>query len=158
MLDEPTVGLDPTQVIEVRKLIAELADDHTVLLSTHILREAELVCQKVIIIARGQIVAQGTPDELSRQAHSGIFVEVRGPADQVRAALNSLPGIDKVEVDRTGPVSRLILRGKTTADVCEHIATTVSQRGWSLREMRPQGGSLEEYFVRVTDPAATTSV
>src|SRR5207245_2867831 len=82
------VGLDPSQIREARRLISELAGEHTVLLSTHILQEVEMVCQRVIIVARGRIVAQGTTDELKNRAGTGIRVEVRGPSDQVKSALN----------------------------------------------------------------------
>jgi ABC-2 type transport system ATP-binding protein len=157
VLDEPTVGLDPSQIREARKLIAELAGDHTVLLSTHILPEVEMVCQKVIIIARGKIVAQGTPDELKNRAGSGIRVEVKGPADQVRNALKALPGVDQVEGHVEGTISKLVLRGKTTSELREQIAGTIAQRGWALRELRTEGVSLEEFFVQITDAGMATA-
>jgi ABC-2 type transport system ATP-binding protein len=155
VLDEPTVGLDPSQIREARRLISELAGDHTVLLSTHILQEVEMVCQRVIIVAGGKIVAQGTPEELKNRAGSGVRVEVRGPSDQVKSALNALPGVEKVDVmgGATG-LCTLNVRGKSTPELREQIATTVSQRGWSLREMRQEGASLEEFFVRITDPGS----
>jgi len=152
ILDEPTVGLDPSQIRAVRKLIAELAGDHTVLLSTHILQEVEAVCQRIIIIAGGKIVAQGTTDELKNRAGTGIRIEVRGPTDQVRTALNALAGVDAVEVVQGGPVARLVVRGKLSVELREQIAGTVAQRGWNLREIRQEGASLEEFFVRITDP------
>jgi ABC-2 type transport system ATP-binding protein len=157
VLDEPTVGLDPSQIREARRLISELAGDHTVLLSTHILQEVEMVCQRVIIVAQGRIVAQGTPDELKNRAGSGVRVEVRGPADQVKSALNALTGVDKVELLSGGggtPVCTLSVRGKSTPELRESIATAISQRGWSLREMRQEGASLEEFFVKITDPGS----
>lgn len=157
VLDEPTVGLDPSQIREARRLISELAGDHTVLLSTHILQEVEMVCQRVIIIAQGKIAAQGTPEELKNRAGSGVRVEVRGPADQVKGALNALPGVEGVEVLQGGPVCRLNVRGKATVELRELIAATVSQRGWALREMRAEGASLEEFFVRITDPGSAAA-
>jgi ABC-2 type transport system ATP-binding protein len=128
-----------------------------VLLSTHILQEVEMVCQRVIIVARGKIVAQGTPDELKNRAGSGVRVEVRGPADQVKSALNALPGVEKVEVMQSGAVCSLNVRGKVSAELREQIAATVSQRGWSLREMRHEGASLEEFFVHITDPGSAAA-
>lgn len=157
VLDEPTVGLDPAQIREARKLIGELAGEHTVLLSTHILQEVEMICQRVIIVARGKIVAQGTPDELKNRAGSGVALEVRGPTDQVRTTLAALPGVEAVELARSGPVGRFIVKGKAGAELSEQLAAAIAQHGWSLRELRPAGGSLEEFFVRITDPAASAA-
>ncbi len=150
VLDEPTVGLDPAQIREVRKLIAELAGDHTVLLSTHILPEVEMVCQRVIIIARGKIVAQGTPEELKQKAGGGLRVEVRGPADQIRQALNALPGVDRVESEASSGAGKFIVHGKQSPEMKERIAQIVAENKWGLRELRQEGASLEEYFVRAT--------
>ncbi|MGC8553004.1 MAG: ABC transporter ATP-binding protein [Phycisphaerae bacterium] len=157
VLDEPTVGLDPSQIREARRLIAELAGQHTVLLSTHILSEVELVCQRVIIIGRGRILAQGTPDELKQQgAQLGggarLLVEVRGPADQVKSAIAALPGVQDAKILGGGPVASFEITGKVEAALREQIAATVVGRGWALREMRTAGMSLEEFFVQITDP------
>lgn len=157
ILDEPTVGLDPSQIREVRKLIAELAGNHTVLLSTHILQEVEAVCQRVIIIARGRIVAQGTPEELKNRGATGIRVEARGPTDQIRSALNAIPNVDAVDVLHAGPVPSFVVRGKVTAELREQIAAALAGRGWSLRELRQEGATLEEFFVRITDPTSTAA-
>ncbi len=158
ILDEPTVGLDPTQIRETRKMLAELAGQHTVLLSTHILSEVELTCQRVIIIGRGKILAQGTPDELKQECArrglpgSKLVVEVRGPGPQIRMALGAMPGVEHVEVLGDGPVCTLALSGKLDGALRELIASTVVGRGWALREMRTTGTSLEEFFVQITDP------
>jgi ABC-2 type transport system ATP-binding protein len=157
ILDEPTVGLDPSQIREARRLIGELAGDHTVLLSTHILQEVEMICQRVIIVARGKIVAQGTPEELKNRAGSGVRVEVRGPSDQVQSAINSIAGVERAELLQGGPVSTFNVRGKTSPELREQIAAVISQRGWSLREMRQEGASLEEFFVRITDPGSAAA-
>jgi ABC-2 type transport system ATP-binding protein len=154
VLDEPTVGLDPSQIREARRLISELAGDHTVMLSTHILQEVEIVCQRVIILANKRIVAQGTPEELKNRAGGGLRVEVRGPSEQVKSALNALTGVDKVELLQGGPVGRFNVTGRLSPELREQIAATVSSRGWSLRELRMEGASLEEYYVRITDPGA----
>jgi ABC-2 type transport system ATP-binding protein len=162
ILDEPTVGLDPTQIRETRKMLADLAGQHTVLLSTHILSEVELTCQRVIIIGRGKILAQGTPEELkqecARRNSSGakLVLEVRGPAQQVKMALGAMPGVESVDVLSDGPVCSLSLGGKLDGALRELIASTVVGRGWALREMRTTGTSLEEFFVQITDPGATT--
>jgi ABC-2 type transport system ATP-binding protein len=157
VLDEPTVGLDPSQIREARKLISELAGEHTVLLSTHILQEVEMVCQRVIIVGRGKVLAQGTPEELKNRAGSGIRVEVRGPSDQVRSAINALQGVEAVDLLGSGPVATLNVRGKSSPELREQIAATIAQRGWNLREMRQEGASLEEFFVRITDPGAAAA-
>jgi ABC-2 type transport system ATP-binding protein len=158
VLDEPTVGLDPSQIREARKLISDLAGDHTVLLSTHILQEVEMVCQKVIIIGQGRVLAQGTPDELKARAGGGLRVEVRGGAgDQVRGALQGVGGVDRVDAlpgGGGGQVSVWSVRGRATAELREQIADVIAKRGWSLRELRQEGASLEEFFVRITDPGA----
>lgn len=158
ILDEPTVGLDPSQIREARKLIGNLAGDHTVLLSTHILQEVEMICQRVIIVARGQIVAQGTPEELKNRAGTGLLAEVRGPADQIKSALLALPGIQTVEVTRAGEsVNQFTLKGKLSSELREQLAGLIAQRGWNLRELRTAGATLEEFFVRITDPAAANA-
>jgi ABC-2 type transport system ATP-binding protein len=157
VLDEPTVGLDPSQIREARKLISELAGDHTVLLSTHILQEVEMVCQKVIIIGQGKVLAQGTPEELKARAGGGLRVEVRGPSAEVKAALLGMGGVDKVEAlpgGLSGQISLWSVRGRATAELREQIAAVIAKRGWSLRELRQEGASLEEFFVRITDPGA----
>jgi ABC-2 type transport system ATP-binding protein len=153
VLDEPTVGLDPSQIREARTLISELAGDHTVLLCTHILQEVEMVCQKVIIIGRGKVLAQGTPEELKNRAGGVIRAEIRGPSDQVRPALASIAGVERVDCLQSGPVGLYLLRAKSAPEMREQIASLVSQRQWSLRELRLEGASLEEFFVRITDPA-----
>src|SRR6266705_544067 len=104
ILDEPTVGLDPAQIRESRKLIKELGGDHTVMLSTHILPEVEAVCDRAIVIASWKIVAQGTPDELrqSRRMQARVLVECRAPAKELAAALERVSGVREVEVMSNG--------------------------------------------------------
>jgi ABC-2 type transport system ATP-binding protein len=157
VLDEPTVGLDPSQIREARKLISELAGDHTVLLSTHILQEVEMVCQKVIIVGRGKVLAQGTPEELKNRAGGGIRVEVKGPVDQVRSALMAIGGVNRVDTLQSGAVGLFQVQGRATVEMREQIADMIAKRGWSLRELRLEGASLEEFFVRITDPGAVAA-
>ena len=137
------------------------------LLSTHILQEVEMVCQRVIIIARaqgkdgvvaGRIVAQGTPEELKNRTGSGIRLEVRGPSDQIKSALSGIAGVERVEVLQGGPVCVLkVSGGKGGPEAREQIAAMIAQRGWHLREMRQEGASLEEFFVRITDIGAAAA-
>jgi ABC-2 type transport system ATP-binding protein len=155
ILDEPTVGLDPTQIRETRKLIKDLGGDHTLLLSTHILPEVEAVCDRAIIIAGGRIAAQGTPDELraSRRLGSRVLIECRGPAKEVEAALARVSGVSRVEmIGGNGDASCVTaaLRAKDGCDVREEAARTVIQHGWPLREVRLEHATLEEFFVQVT--------
>ena len=154
ILDEPTVGLDPTQIIETRKLIKELGGQHTVLLSTHILPEVEAVCNRAIIIASGKIVAQGSPQELrnSRRASARVLVECRGPADAVRSALQRVGGVSHVELldgQESGYVTAAV-RSQDGRDLREDVAQTIIQSGWPLREVRLEHATLEEFFVQVT--------
>ena len=155
ILDEPTVGLDPTQIRETRKLIKELGGKHTVMLSTHILPEVEAVCDRAIVIASGKIVAQGTPDELrsSRRMTARVLVECRGPAKDVENALTRVSGVGSVEMlngSGDGHYVTAALRQKDGYDVREEAARTVIQNGWPLREIKLESASLEEFFVQVT--------
>ena len=157
ILDEPTVGLDPTQIRETRKLIKDLGGDHTVLLSTHILPEVEAVCDRAVVIASGKLVAQGTPEELrtSRRMSARVLVECRGPAREVESALSRVSGVAKVDVlepaasaDRQ--YTTFALRPREAQDVREEVASTVIRNGWPLREIRLEHATLEEFFVQVT--------
>jgi ABC-2 type transport system ATP-binding protein len=161
ILDEPTVGLDPRQILETRKLIKDLAGDHTVMLSTHILPEVESVCDRAIIIAGGRIVAQGSPDELraSRRMQARVLVECKGPAGEVETALSRVSGVSKVEILNDGATDgkyvTAALRPKEAYDIREEVARTVINHGWPLREIRLEHATLEEFFVQVTANQAT---
>jgi len=158
ILDEPTVGLDPNQQIETRKLIRELGGDHTVMLSTHVLPEVEMVCDSAIIIARGEIVARGTLDQLrkGRQSQARVLVECRGPGREVEAVLNRISGVSKVEVTNgQSDYVTAALRPKEGYDIREEVARTVIQHGWPLRDLRLEHATLEEFFVQVTASQAT---
>lgn len=157
ILDEPTVGLDPTQIRETRKLIKDLGGEHTLLLSTHILPEVEAVCSHAIVIAGGKIVAQGSPDELrsSRRLQARVLVECKGPAKEVETALSHVSGVANVEIlnGDTGADKHYVtaaLRPKEAYDVREEVARTIIQHGWPLREIRLEHATLEEFFVQVT--------
>jgi len=154
ILDEPTVGLDPTQIRETRKLIKDLGGQHTVMLSTHILPEVEAVCDRAIVIASGKIVAQGTPDDLrsSRRMTARVLVECRGPSRDVETALARVSGVSKVEMLSSNGKDYVTaaLRPKEGYDVREEAARTVIQHGWPLREIRLEHATLEEFFVQVT--------
>jgi ABC-2 type transport system ATP-binding protein len=148
ILDEPTIGLDPAQIVEIRQLIKELSGDHTVVLSSHILPEVSQLCQRVIIINKGQIVASDTPENLSRQLGHGsrLRLEVKGPVPVVTAALRSLPGVK--EVLNQGETSYLVESGENL-ELRPELARLVVARGWDLLELQAQEFTLEEVFLNL---------
>jgi ABC-2 type transport system ATP-binding protein len=149
ILDEPTVGLDPNQIIKVRELIRELGKDHTVVLSTHILQEVEEVCERVFIIDRGRVVADGTPDHLRSKllGQQSVKVELRGVDGDAQAALAALPGV--TEVTSQGG-DRFRVEHERESDPREAIFRMAVDKGWVLAEMTPVRITLEDVFVRLT--------
>jgi ABC-2 type transport system ATP-binding protein len=149
ILDEPTVGLDPNQIIKVRELITELGADHTVLLSTHILPEVEQVCERVFIIDRGRIVADGTPDALRAKlvGNPSLAVELKGANGAAREALQALPGVVSI---RDRGADHYVLEHATGSDPREAVFQLAVERGWVLLALTPQQASLEDVFVRLT--------
>src|SRR5881409_539021 len=152
ILDEPTIGLDPKQITEIRSLIKSLAGQHTVILSTHILPEVSMVCDAVIIINKGAIVAQGTQAELVQQVFPAarLEVQVAGPTEAVAGALKGLPGVTAVEtLDTRDGAPRFLLESPRERDVRAELVRLVTGRGWGLLELHQTGLSLEEVFIRV---------
>jgi len=154
ILDEPTIGLDPLQVEGLRNLIVELGQSHTVMFSTHILSEAEQICDKVVIVNRGQVVAEGAPSQLRTQLESGGRILVRldglqGPdeLETVRVTLENLEIISHAEY-RAGAL--VVTPSTTEEDPRADIARTVIEHGWDLQELRALAGDLEEIFLEVT--------
>lgn len=148
ILDEPTIGIDPQQVIEVRDTVRDLAKNHTVIFSTHILSEAEQVCDRVVILNHGQILAEGTPDKLRQQLqHSTqhIYVQVQGATSAVEALLNNVTGVQSVEQQGSG----FAVRTKQGVDVRPHISKRLLKEGLTLIEMRPVAMTLEDIFLDV---------
>jgi ABC-2 type transport system ATP-binding protein len=162
ILDEPTVGLDPTQIRETRKLVKDLGGDHTVMLSTHILPEVEAVCDRAIVIAGGRIVAQGSPEELraSRRMQARVLVECKAPQQELQQVLSRVSGVSDVETKSADGYVTAAVRPKDGYDVREETARTVIQHGWPLREIRLEHATLEEFFIQVTanQAVATRSV
>ena len=152
VLDEPTVGLDPKQIIEVRELIKELGEDHTIILSTHILPEVSATCGRVIIINKGKIVAEDTPENLTSglQGQERIEIEVDGPSNKVLAALSKIKGVLKVSEDGDGSIKRYKIELEKEPDVRKAVAASVVNNGWGLLEMKSSGLSLEEIFLQLT--------
>ena len=158
ILDEPTQGLDPNQIRQVRQLISELARDHTILLSTHILPEVEMTCRKVIIINRGRIIASDPLDDLRAQwcAQPELIAEIRGPRKEVVAVLRALPDVRRVRRERRGEEEdrawlRLRIEGGNGCEALgESVFRAVRDGGWDLRLLHRRERSLEDVFVEVT--------
>ena len=162
ILDEPTIGLDPYQVLELRALVRELGRDHTLLFSTHILSEADQVCDRVIIINQGRIIASGSPTELRQELQRGgrVFVHADAPAAALQSLVLNLPGVAAAEVQ----ADNVIVTPADSADPRPEIAAAVVAQGWKLVELRPLAVNLEEIFLeltrheRVTAPAEVEAV
>jgi ABC-2 type transport system ATP-binding protein len=156
ILDEPTVGLDPTQVRETRALLRELAADHPILFSTHTLSEVEAICQRILIIHEGRIIASGTVDQLKAQVggERRVHAELRGPQQEVAAAVQKLPDIVNVRATATGGWTRLDIAAKN--DTLGAISETATARGWAIRELRQETPSLEDFFVKAIIDARAT--
>jgi len=153
ILDEPTVGLDPKQIIEVRHLIKSLAGNHTIILSTHILPEVSMTCDRVVIINRGKIVAVDTPANLTSQLKGGqqVRLETKADADSVRAAIQELPGIRQVSAVPAGDgLLAVTVEAVPGSDLRSEIAAKIVGRGWPLFELRGVALSLEEIFLQLT--------
>ncbi len=153
ILDEPTVGLDPKQVVEIRSMIRELAAKHTVVLSSHILPEVSAICTRIIIIDRGRIVAINTQDELERslKGTQSLHVALKGPEAEVEAAVRGLAGVASVKLlgTRDGAAACTV-ESERGRDVREEVFNLAAQRRWPIMEMRPEAMSLEEVFLRLT--------
>ncbi len=152
ILDEPTIGLDPKQITEIRSLIKSLAGQHTVILSTHILPEVSMVCDAVIIINKGAIVAQGPIDTLVEQFFptSRLEVEIVGPSPVVRERIRAIPGVLSVEDQPpANGVGRYTVEAARDRDVRAEIFQLAAQQRWDLLELKRVGLTLEEVFIRV---------
>jgi ABC-2 type transport system ATP-binding protein len=150
ILDEPTAGLDPTQIRETRSLIRELGQEHTILLSTHILPEVEMTCDSVIIIHRGQVAASGTLDELKQQA-GGTSVLLMATEDRIDVeAVRAAPSVVQVEPDAAAGGTRVWITTEDPRGLSERLCALAVTHGWKLRELRPQKQTLEDLFVRIT--------
>ncbi|MET0283065.1 MAG: ABC transporter ATP-binding protein [Polyangiales bacterium] len=152
ILDEPTAGLDPNQIRQVRDLVRTLAKEKTVLLSTHILPEVEAICARVVIIDRGQLKFTGRPDEL--RGGSVIALEARADAEKLRAALAGLEGVGAVSIE-AGEVQKARIEVTGEVDACaERVFRAVANAGIDLRELRRADTSLEDVFTRLTTQEA----
>jgi ABC-2 type transport system ATP-binding protein len=157
ILDEPTAGLDPKQIIETRQLIKQLAGDHTIILSTHILPEVSQTCQRVVIINKGRVVAVDTPDNLTSKLRGSetLYVQVDALGADARSALTAVPGVTQVSVaDTRGSAVGFEVNSESGRDVRRELASAIVQRGWGLLELRPLRMSLEEIFLHLTTEEA----
>lgn len=154
ILDEPTVGLDPKQIVGIRKMIRDLARDHTVLLSTHILPEVAMICQRVIIIHQGQIVARLDMDELEGAASTGLEVEVDGAEDVVLKTLGAVRGVADV---RSVGDHRYLIDSTGEDEIAHAIATSLVGTGLLLRSLEKRKRTLEDAFIEAISSERETS-
>lgn len=148
ILDEPTVGLDPRQVAEIRDVIKQLAGLHTVVLSTHILPEVQATCQRIIIINKGKIVAEDSLEGISKRTmqSSRVVVRVQNPSDALLSAIQKIPGVTNVKKDG----AFIFVESPNAENVSQQIAATIIAQSAGLLEIRTESANLEEVFIRLT--------
>ncbi len=160
ILDEPTVGLDPNQIHEVRELIKEWSGDHTVILSTHILPEVEQTCSRVVIIDRGRIIAMDTPENLVHQLKGAelTLVEVAGPLDDILERFRAMDGVVSArDMGSSDARHRIQVETDLRVDIRPRLARTIVEGGWGLFEMQSSRMSLEDIFIKLTTSDAEAS-
>lgn len=157
ILDEPTVGLDPKQVAEIRELIGQLRGHHTIILSTHILPEVQATCERIVIINKGKIVAQEAMDNLANLQSGGrrVLLKIRKPTQEVGASLSGINGVNKVSQGVTA--SEFVLETQDNEEVIEKIASQVIQKGFGLLEISSGKADLEDIFLKLTYGAKDSS-
>lgn len=159
ILDEPTVGLDPKQIIEVRHLIKSLAGNHTIILSTHILPEVSMTCDRVVIINKGKVAAVDTPQNLTSQLKGGlrVRVEARAPEAALKDVLMKVPGVKGVQIEGAHNDGHMIatVEGTQGSDIRSEIAAGIVGKGWPLYELRGVSMSLEDIFLQLTTDDAS---
>jgi ABC-2 type transport system ATP-binding protein len=161
ILDEPTAGLDPKQIIETRELIKELAGDHTIVLSTHILPEVSQTCQRVVIINKGRVVAVDTPANLTDRLRGSetMYVQIDALGADATGTLHRIGGVTRVvEADRRDGVVGYEIESERGHDVRRELARSVVTNGWGLLELRPMRLSLEEIFLSLTTDETPTEI
>ena len=153
ILDEPTIGIDPIQVVETRELIKSLGKEHTVIISTHILPEVSMLCERVIIIHEGEVVAVDSPENLGHrlQAVEQAVVEIRGPTTQVAKTLLSIKGVEDVTFTQlTKGAATYTLSSRQGHDLREELSRVVVEKGWGLLKLESVAMTLEDIFLRLT--------
>ena len=157
ILDEPTIGLDPQQIRSVRALIKSLAGKHTVLISTHILPEVEMMCGRVLIMLDGRVLASDTPANLLHRMAGGsqIIAEIAAPAETLRQAWEHLAEVEHFDITAVdGKFFRCALTPRDGCDLRPAVFSLVQANGWALRELTRSRHSLEDIYVQITKPAA----
>jgi ABC-2 type transport system ATP-binding protein len=155
ILDEPTIGLDPHQIRSVRQLIKSLAGKHTILISTHILPEAEMMCRRMLIMYDGRILAADTPENLQRRMAGGsqIIAEIAAPAAELSEMFSQLPGVEQFNISPSdGEFQRCALTPRDSYDLRPMIFALARERGWVLRELTRSRHSLEDIYVEIARP------
>lgn len=154
ILDEPTVGLDPKQIIEIRTLIRKLGKNHTVILSSHILSEVQAVCDKIVVINEGKIVANDTEENLSRKLSNEhkLSCKIEGDKDRVLKTIKTIKGIDKItcDMEHEGNVCDYRIEADEGVDVRRDIFKSMAENGWYILEMKTSELSLEDIFLKLT--------
>lgn len=154
ILDEPTVGLDPSQIIEIRSLIKKLGKSHTVILSSHILSEVQQVCDRIVVIDHGSIVADDTEENLSKalsQEHK-LIAQIEAPTQQVFEAVDTIRGVKKIELlkERPDGVNDYLIETDEKTDIRRELFEKISQSGWCMLGLKTQELSLEDIFLKLT--------
>ena len=153
ILDEPTVGLDPTQIIEIRELIKEIGKEKTVILSSHILPEVSATCNRIIIIHKGEIVGSGTPDEMAQSSKKSeiIHITIKGPLEDIQRQLNGIPEVVEFKVaSRDDGVNSFEIKSELGVDLSEKLFFMVVNNRWILTELKKETVNLEEIFLKLT--------
>lgn len=154
ILDEPTVGLDPNQIIEIRNLIKDLGKNHTIILSSHILSEVQAVCDRVIVINDGKLIADDTPDHLSRamSSETGLAVRLEGPVTEVTNAIRELENVDSCNPmgEKEKGVFEYMIEPKDEKDIRRDVFALAAEKNWPILSMRSTEMTLEEIFLKLT--------
>ncbi len=152
ILDEPTIGLDPNQIRQIRQVIKGLGQKHTILLSTHILPEVEMICDRIMIINKGKIVAMDTPKNLMKQLKSSanVVLEIRGDGEKIKDSLSNIGGVRSVVWKEKGDANEFVVEAVGDKDIREDIFKCIVKDNYTLREMKRQTVTLEEIFHQIT--------
>jgi len=152
ILDEPTIGLDPNQIRQIRQVIKDLGQKHTILLSTHILPEVEMICDRIMIINKGKIVAMDTPKNLMKQLKSSanVVLEIRGDGEKIKDSLSNIGGVRSVVWKEKGDANEFVVEAVGDKDIREDIFKCIVKDNYTLREMKRQTVTLEEIFHQIT--------
>ena len=158
ILDEPTVGLDPKQIIEIRKLITHLGRNHTVILSSHILSDVQAVCERVIVINKGKLIADGAPDELSKilAGSNTLLVRINGPEREVHKLIRTIPGVKNITSmgKRERSAHEFNIEVAESVDIRPELFKRMAERNWTILMMQPNELTLEQVFIRLVDGAS----